>query len=166
MEKKYNCIMIGYEPIELITKIQESIDPNDLLPEKGLETEPHVTLLYGLHDTVLWDNVKKYLSPLSDYRSYIYNINYFSNDGFDVLKMDINCDNMQKTNKLLRNNLPHDTFYPNYIPHMTIAYLKPNCGQKYKRDMLSKIIPIEPKEYIFSYGNDGKYTSEKHSSIE
>lgn len=166
MEKSYNCIMIGYKPINIINTIQENIDENDLLPGKGLETESHITLLYGLYNNVSWDDVKSYLMPLSDYKTFVYNVSVFNNEEFDVLKMDINCDNLKKTNKLLRDNLPHDEFYPDYHPHMTIAYLKPNCGAKYAKKMLDKIITIEPIEYIFSYGNDGKYTSEKHSSIE
>ena len=160
MDRNYNCIMVGYGPIEKIEKIQESIDENDILQ---LEKEPHITLLYGLYENVTWDDVKKYLSPLEEYKTMLYNISLFENDEFDVLKMDINSDKMIKTNKLLRDNLPHDDLHPEYHPHMTIAYLKAGTGKKYEKNMLDRIIGITPTEFLYSYGNKD---TETHKTLD
>ena len=172
MDKSYNCIMIGYEPIEKIQRIQESIDENDLYHgdnndenEYGLEKESHITLLYGLHENVTCEDVKPYLLPLMEYKAMLYNVSSFSNEKFDVLKSDIKSSAMKKTNKLLRDNLPHDDLHDEYHPHMTIAYLKPGTAKKYEQKMLDKIITITPKEYMFSYGKDGKYDKVKFNTL-
>lgn len=170
MNRNYNCIMVGYGPIEKIEKIQESIDENDLYRDEtnayGFEREPHVTLLYGLYEDVTWDDVKKYLSPLHDYKAMLYNVSSFQNEKFDVLKMDIKSSTMLKTNKLLRDNLPHDELHPEYHPHMTIAYLKPGTGKKYEKNMLDRIIGITPTEFLYSYGNKDKYDKEIHKTLD
>lgn len=165
--------MIGYDPIDKIISIQNEIDKNDLYYEngdyaykQGLEKESHVTLLYGLYEDVTWDDVKKYLSPLHDYKAMLYNVSSFQNEKFDVLKMDIKSNAMLKTNKLLRNNLPHDELHSEYHPHMTIAYLKPGCAKKYEQKMLDRIISITPKEYMYSYGNKDKYNKEIHTTLD
>jgi hypothetical protein len=63
-----------------------------------------------------------------------------------VLKLDVDCDVLHKVNKEL-SKLPHTTEYPNYKPHVTIAYLKPGLGKKYLniglKDLYAKPIGIE-----------------------
>lgn len=169
----YNCIMIGYEQIDKVLSIQNEIDKNDIYYGNddnasgyGIEKEPHITLLYGLYENVTWDDVKKYLSPLYEYKAMLYNVSSFHNENFDVLKMDIKSDKMVKTNKLLRDNLPHDDLHPEYHPHMTIAYLKPGCAKKYEQKMLDRIIGITPKEFLYSYGNKDKYDKETHKTLD
>lgn len=168
----YNCIMIGYGPIKEIENIQDNIDVNDVYNGEdnndntyGIEKEPHVTLLYGLATNVTWDDVKEYLLPLNEYSTILYNLSLFENEKFDVLKMDVKSPKMDETNKALRDNLPHDELYPNYHPHLTVAYLKPGKGKKYVKQMLHKIIELTPKEYLYSYGENGKYEKEKYTKL-
>jgi len=96
----------------------------------GLETDPHVTLLYGLHEDVNIDMVRSSLAVTKFRRVKIHNVSLFENDEFDVLKFDVKDDIVNHCNKVLKS-LPHTEQYGDYQPHMTIAYLKPGLGKKY-----------------------------------
>lgn len=170
----YNCIMIGYDSIPEIEKIQESLDKDDIYTgteeeEKegayGLEKEAHVTLLYGIKPEITWDDIKGYLKPLSEYKAILANLSTFENEEYDVLKIDVKCPKMHDTNKELRDNIDYVETYPDYHPHMTVAYLKKGTGKKYTKDMLDKIIEPKAKYFLYSKAGDDKYKKEKHTSL-
>jgi hypothetical protein len=61
---EYACLMTGFD-IPLWQDVMNIIDPNDLYTEEegyGLETDPHTTILFGLHDNeVDVENLKQEL---------------------------------------------------------------------------------------------------------
>jgi 2'-5' RNA ligase len=125
----YGCAMLSIESPEL-KEISGFIDKNDL-HEYGIENSHHVTLLYGIHsdevsDDIVFDICTQFTYP----KIRLHNLSLFKNDKFDVLKLEVDCDVLHKVNKEL-TKLPHTTQYPNYVPHVTIAYLKPGLGEKY-----------------------------------
>lgn len=134
----YACAMLYFneDSIDAITKL---IDPEDLYTEGesfGIETEPHCTLLYGLHDDeVSPDEVSNIIQNRTFSTCKGHNISCFNNEKYDVLKYDVMGDGLNDTNKEL-TQFPYTTDYPDYHPHATIAYLKPGMGQKYI-DMIS-----------------------------
>jgi len=67
----------------------------------------------------------------------------FNNSNFGVLKFDVESDDLVKENKKL-TKFPHTTDYPNYHPHCTIAYIKPDKIDKY----VNKFKNIEPIDVI------------------
>jgi hypothetical protein len=132
---EYGCSMLYFDFPEM-DEIHKLIDKNDLYideedPSFGLEIYPHCTLLFGLHDGVttpeIEEVIKKYeFSPLK-----LYNPSFFEKeDLYDVLKFEVEGENLRKINKELRQ-FPHTNSFPNYQPHCTIAYVKPGLGQKY-----------------------------------
>lgn len=155
--RDFNCLMLDYNVPE-IKKIQSNIDKDDLYlgeneddkSKYGLEKDNHVTLLYGIHPNVEFDELKKYLLPLEEYKTLLVNLSLFENDKYDVLKIDVKCPNLNKTNKELCDNIDFTNEYPEYHPHMTVAYLMKGCGSKYTKKMLDKIIDVTPK--CFNYG--------------
>lgn len=167
----YNCIMIGYDSIPEIEKIQDTIKDSDIFygideeESYGLEKEAHVTLLYGIKPEITWDEVKKYLKPLSEYKAILTNLSLFENEKYDVLKIDVKCPKMHETNKELRDNINYVETYPDYHPHMTVAYLKKGEGKKYTKDMLDKIIEPKAKYFLYSKASDEKYNKEKHTEL-
>jgi 2'-5' RNA ligase len=124
----YGCVMLSLESPEL-KEISNFINKNDL-HEYGIENEYHVTLLYGIHQEVSTSKVFNICAQFKYPKLRLHNLSLFKNDGFDVLKLEVDCDILHKVNKEL-TKLPHTTQYPNYIPHVTIAYLKPGLGDKY-----------------------------------
>lgn len=61
---------------------------------------------------------------------------------------------MHKTYDKIKENFELHSDYKDYHPHMTIAYLKPFLGKKYKKQMLDKIEELTPTNFNFSNIND------------
>jgi hypothetical protein len=135
----YSCAMLYFNPDE-VANIHKLIDPEDLYIEEdgfGIESESHCTLLYGLHDNeVTPEQIEEILGKYTYTTCKAHNLSCFNNPKYDVLKYDITGDYLNETNEDLKQ-FPFTTDYPDYHPHMTIAYLKPGMGQKYI-DMLGK----------------------------
>ena len=137
---EYGCAMLYFEPNNEVVEFQKTIRPEDIYTEDknggyGLETEPHCTLLYGLHEEVELEDVKNVLDNIVFGYCRIHNPSLFENEKFDVLKFDVGYTHrggafLHNANRLL-NTLPNTQTYPDYHPHMTVAYLKPGMGKKY-----------------------------------
>jgi 2'-5' RNA ligase len=139
--------------------IIEQIDENDLA-EDGVETELHVTLLYGLDiekfDESLIEQIKKNVAAIKIEPLYSEKISLFENDD-DVLKFDVcEYDNLQSKHNYLKENYPNVQSYPDYSPHITIAYLKKGKGKKYINNF--KAIEFIPTEIILNLRDKGKFS--------
>lgn len=115
--------------------VLSQIDKHDLYTSDegtfGLETDPHVTVLYGLHDEVHEDLVCRMCqSVASPIEVEIEGISTFDNEDYDVLKFDVESKRLRQLNKAFRG-LPHTNDYGDYSPHMTVAYLKKGHSDKY-----------------------------------
>jgi 2'-5' RNA ligase len=149
----YGCAML-YLDFPQMESLHEQIDPEDIYTEEGersygLEKEPHVTLLYGLHEEVDGETVKK-ICLEHQYESLVLeNVSCFENEKFDVLKFDVNGESLHECNKKL-SELPHTTDYPDYHPHATIGYLKPGTGKKYIQAMKDQSHEVAPHSVVYS----------------
>lgn len=99
--------------------------------EFGRETESHITVKYGLH-TKDAEEVKEVLEGQEGGEVELSNINIFKNDDYDVVKIDIKSKDLHRLNKQISDNLKATDSHPVYHPHITIAYVKPGEGKKYK----------------------------------
>lgn len=154
----YGCVMIYFDfPVN---SLHDKISPEDVYttddPSFGLEKEPHVTLLYGLHsaeisDEVIWDICKKIsFGPIT-----LTEVSSFKNDNFEVLKFDAVGNGLHECNRML-SELPNSNSYPEYQPHMTIAYLKTGTSDKYDEDMKGVSYIVFPKAIVYSKPNGEK----------
>lgn len=149
----YGCVMLYFNDDD-VKKIYPIIDQDDLYTDGegyGLETEPHCTLLYGLHDNVTDEDIEHVIENHVFDTCKAHNLSCFENDLYDVLKFDIDGNGLFKINDELKQ-FPYTTEYPNYHPHMTIAYLKPGMGKNYVK-LLSKRydrLYLKPKYVIYS----------------
>ncbi len=107
------------------------VDEADLADD-GFEDDPHVTVLFGLHEEeVQATEVQEVLATTSPLRVMVEEISLFENDEYDVVKYTIP---QEKELLRLREQLlefPSTVTFPDYCPHMTIAYVKKGCGKKY-----------------------------------
>ena len=133
------CAMLYFNLPEM-DKIHSMIDEEDIFDDEdggfGLEDEPHCTLLYGFHDDEVKGEdivgaIKK--MELPDELELV-NASLFEND-YDVLKFDVKAPNgeLHEINKMLCDNYPYSTDYPDYHPHSTICYIKRGNGKKESR---------------------------------
>ena len=135
------------------------IDPKDIfMTEKdgyGMESMAHVTVLFGIHDYVPVEEVKKHLIPIKHIKCKSKMIDVFPNPLFDVVKFNVEGNYLKQMNKKLTDSVDYTTSHPDYKPHMTIAYVKPGTGNKYKRGMSNTLL-IKPVSYIYSKADGTK----------
>lgn len=100
--------------------------------EGGRETDIHATVKYGIHDSdpdgvrsVIRQNFHKPIEVETGKTS------IFECNGYDVLKIDLLSAGLTLLNQLISDNCECTTTHSLYSPHVTIAYLKQGCGQKY-----------------------------------
>jgi len=155
---EYGCAML-YLNFNNWDDILNIIEKDDIynLPDYGLEKEPHLTLLYGFDGDVEPEDVKKILdikmkSPIT---ISIYDISIFENENFDVVKFSIKSDELDKIHNSLKL-LPNKQSYPNYTPHITIAYVKKGTGKKYIGKLKEKI-NTQSSHIVMSVINGNKY---------
>lgn len=150
IDKKSLCVMLGLHeilPAEKWIQCLNSIDEDDLHTH-GKEYDPHVSLFYTyewatkFNSKTSSDFAKKVL-PID---LTVTGVSLFENEEYDVLKFDIQktilLEDAQKQSVDLFDAVPT---YPDYVPHMTLAYVLPGKGLKYQ-EQFSKSI-----EFPFTY---------------
>jgi len=103
-------------------------DPTD--PTLGRETNPHVTVKYGLH-TANAKDVAPLLKDIGPIKAKMGRVSIFEADDYDVVKVDIESEDLRALNKKISDNLDVTDTHPKYQPHATIAYVKKGEGEKY-----------------------------------
>lgn len=150
---EYGAVMLKI-PIKNWSKITNEIDKSDIydLPTFGVEDDPHVTALYGLHNDVTIDDVKEKISSVFDFGDEIeielIGVSHFETPKYDVVKFDVESKTLRLINKKLKE-LPFTTDYPDYKPHMTISYVKSGTGKKYDVK-LKKPIKLKSNKLVYS----------------
>lgn len=149
----FGCVML-YFNFPIMNKIHDSIDPKDIYTQEGdrsfgLENEPHCTLLYGLHEGVSTEDVKKVLDKYTYSTVIAHNASLFENKDYDVLKFDIKGANLHETNSDLQQ-YPFTSNFPDYHPHMTVGYLNPGTGKKYTKMLKGQKFDLLPQYAVYS----------------
>lgn len=155
-KNEYGCLMV-YLDVDKKDwdKLQDMIDDDDLYepeddPTYGRETEPHATILFGFHADVPDADVEKEIDKVKEPKIGFKGISAFKNEKFDVLKFDVDSEDMHKLNAKFKK-FPHTNNFPEYHPHVTIAYLKPNKADKYIKKMKDMVdIPAEVDKLVYS----------------
>lgn len=125
----YSCLMARMpDPIASnVQSIAAAIPPefiyNTLDGERGKAKDVHVTVLYGIHTTNP-DEVMQLVAGISPLRATLGRTTAFYNPECIALKVDMQSSDLVNLNNLIRRSLQYTSIYPNYIPHITIAYLK------------------------------------------
>jgi 2'-5' RNA ligase len=152
-DKKYDCIMFycqmnekDWNPFLKEIKI-EDLNEN----EGGLEEEPHITLLYGIHaDEVDKEKVYESLKNIYEFDIETEKVDLFENEKFDVVKLNVNVtDKLKELRGIYENLLPNTQTFEGYHPHLTIAYVKPGEGKKYKRK-LDEPLSLKVNKVVYS----------------
>jgi len=139
-EDKYN---------ELLNNL---FNEEDLYTEEegfGLEPNPHITILYGFTEDVTLDHIKEEIQDkvIINDDIELSGLSLFENEKYDVIKIDIKSDKLHAFNSDF-DQLPNTNQFPDYIPHITLAYVKKGMGKKYISGMSGKDIMITIKEML------------------
>ena len=104
------------------------LDPED--PTFGREDDIHITVIYGMH-TVSQKEVKQQISEKS-FEVELGELALFTKSTkFDVLIINVECPTLHILHDKIQQNLEVTKSHPEYIPHVTIAYLKKGAGDKF-----------------------------------
>jgi 2'-5' RNA ligase len=137
--------------------------PDDHLAEDGREDSPHITIKYGLH-TDDPAEVRRVVDSFGPVRVTVGKVSVFpasealaqrGGAQYDVVKYEVDGEDLHRLNRLLSEALPHTDTHPVYKPHMTLAYVKPGLGEKYAGSG-----PLTGTFLVFDHftfsGSDGK----------
>lgn len=122
----------------------------------GRESEAHITVKYGLSDEKPTAELKRALSGFGPVTAKFGKTSLFKNEDADVVKIDIDSPDLRRLNALVAKTVetPGNT-HPTYIPHATIAYVKPGKGEKYANDGTLNGQTVTFHEVVFS-GKNGE----------
>ena len=167
--REYAFLMVDYISDGFIEEIQSKIKKDELYIEEnnndyGLEKEPHVTLVPCLDNDVDLEKLKTYLDDISSYDIVLTDLSKFECDKFDVLKCAVASNNLRDTNKKIVKDFETHSEYKDYIPHLTIAYMKHGMADKYLRKILPKLVRLKASKFHFSFV--GKNNEEKEIRFE
>lgn len=119
--------------------------PSSDLAEDGREADPHITVQYGI-DSDDVAPLRKALADLPPITATLGKTSLFENDDADVVKIDIDSPDLRRVREAIRTvvDAPGDT-HPKYVPHATVAYVKPGKGQAYadKADLDGQTVTID-----------------------
>ena len=106
-------------------QVYHNPDDTDLMTRYGREEDPHITVVFGLRSPEGTEVIKDFL-PQKSMTATLGRVSVFSNpqDPFDTLKVDVNSPDLVELNAALRQAFEVDDTFPNYTPHVTIAYIK------------------------------------------
>jgi len=156
-DKTYSSVHINVSQQlaeDLIHWSDEYINENDIFFDLnnnfyGREDEPHVTLLYGLHthDPLC---VEQLISNQQPFEITLQEFFLFDdNNSFNVLAIKLDTPELYELNGKIRGNLDYTNRY-NYVPHITIAYLKK--GRYVPMDNPFKRHKFLADNFVFSSG--------------
>lgn len=162
----YGCVMLYLDiPTKEWNKVQDVVKEDDLYREDdnegfGREDEPHVTILYGIHADVKDEDVEKLIEEIGNPKFDLNKVSAFKNDKFDVLKFDVESEDLKKLNEKFKA-LPHTDTYPEYHPHVTIGYLKKGKADEYIEKLKNvDSIKFKIKHIVYSKPNKTTKTYE------
>lgn len=162
----YSCL-IAKIPESLAQKVRDfgaSIPNEDIYQdntgERGRQEEIHITIKYGIHTTDVAEvlDVVEKTKPL---KVKLGKTTIFWVGDSVVLKISVQSSDLAALNANVRRKLECTDTYPDYKPHITIAYLKKNDKNPYwfQKYMTNDFegIELELNELIFSMSKGPKY---------
>lgn len=155
--KKFGCAMVPL-PREAAERLRElgSMIRDEDLADDGRESEPHVTVRYGLHSTDVAE-VLRLMKGVGPIEMKLGRVSVFRGaecgKDFDVLKIDVDSPALVQLHDDL-GNLPHTDTHADYCPHATIAYVKAGLG-----DQIAAQLP--PLDLVVKVGAATYSTAEK-----
>lgn len=171
-----HCVMVDLPEHKAIMEFINKIPAECVYEEEGQhygkEKRPHITVMYGL-EPIAEDKAKQMLSKMPKRISAtLGKISKFENADtpYDVLKIEVHSPHLTKIHETLKRTCENNYKWPNYNPHVTLAYVKKGTcnefvgskvfeGQKfvfetftYSNGVRQENHPIEMKEYAIGQG--------------
>ena len=126
-------ILYNSEDTEAIIDFTKLVEDEDLAKD-GRETDPHITVLYGIHERIPYD-LDLTQTPLPQKVEWE-GLSKFEAAAHDVLIIKIKKDSKLQGLFDLLNKVYSDNSnsFPDFVPHTTIAYVKKGMADKYIKE--------------------------------
>lgn len=141
-EPRYGCVMMDADIKNWDQFHTAGIEEDDIYLKPyddsyGLEETPHVTIVYGIHEDEvdpqrMADLIEHYMKPLT---VTIKEVDIFEGKEYDVVKYNVPITGQLQGYRDIFMQIPNTQNFPEFKPHMTIAYVKPGTGKKYKTEL-------------------------------
>jgi len=97
-------------------------------PDKyGRESDTHITVLYGLEDCSPTE-VAELAAHRRPVRVKLGKVSQFEAKDYDVLKVEVKSAQLHNLHQTIRSKLKNVNKFPDYKPHLTLAYVKKGKG--------------------------------------
>lgn len=134
----YGTTQVDIDPASdvgmLMELLRDSIDSDDLTGN-GLETEPHVTVRYGILGGEDLDRLREYVAGLPPFMMTFGVVDSFPateySDGAAVIKVNVESDWLMAINRTISLYAGFKPANFGYHPHSTIAYVRDDTAEKY-----------------------------------
>lgn len=156
--KPLSCVLIHLDgPSAALQKWAATMIRAEDLAEKGIESEPHVTIRFGLHDQSPYALTQPF-AECEPIKGTVTEYGSFSSKDYDVLFLKVNSQDLLAINQWLGLR-PNTQTHANYSPHLTVAYLKPGLAETYLA-VLPRFSPTSfvVREVEFSNADRKKWT--------
>lgn len=150
---------------------REMIPDDDLYYDEkgglGREDEMHVTLLYGLKGSAPTPELLKLIRETPPFTARLTSVTKFDNNpGYDVVKFDVESDEMKSLSDAIRQACPNENKFPVWKGHVTLAYVKkgkvPDIEGNYPFAQNPPVPPeFEVNEVIFKPAGDSEDPNRK-----
>jgi hypothetical protein len=150
--------IIDAESCEQVAEYKGKIEPVDFGNMLiSAATEYNDALLIVDNANIGWATIQQILDRIKFDDITLTNISLFPNSDYDVLKFDAAGVGLKEANEILMK-LPNSNDYPNYHPHMTVAYLnKGTAGNEYVKKFMNLQFKVTPIFAIYSVPSGKKY---------
>lgn len=154
-----HCIMVDIDQRGKILEFVSQI-PNECVYEEkgedyGKELNPHVTVMYGLDDKEE-ARVKELLTKVpTKISAKLGKISKFENADtpYDVLKVEVHSPHLAKIHEMIKKNFSNNYKWPEYNPHVTLAYVKKGTCNEYVGSKIFEGMKFNFENFTYSNGN-------------
>lgn len=154
--KDYSKVVMLMVNFPRFREIQRQILSQDVTFD-GYSDNPHITLLYGIDNDIDNRKVAEVIQNCKFKKPFLTKLSLFENES-DVLKFDVEGSFLWDINKKLKE-LPFKNDFPNFVPHLTIAYLKKGFGKYYANSLNKKYGNVEVEPISIQIGEYKKYSN-------
>jgi 2'-5' RNA ligase len=154
-----HCIMVDIDQrgkiLEFVSQISNECVYEEEGKHYGKELNPHVTVMYGLNENEE-KRVKELLAKVpKKISATLGKISKFENIDapYDVLKVEVYSPHLAKIHEMIRGNFENDYKWPEYNPHVTLAYVKKGTCNEYVGNKMFEGMKIKFENFTYSNGN-------------
>ncbi len=161
-DREYGCVYAQLPELlaNLLQTFAASIPRGDLA-DKGVERDSHITCKYGLPAGTDARELTNLLVDVQPFGVRLHRTTVFQKEDCDVLVIELDpleCWALVGLNSLISEKIDCEDSYPDFRPHVTLAYLKPGRGATYAGNNFAEGLECTFGEVVFSTPDGAKTT--------